>query len=56
MRKIYIKVEQTICVNAEEGLSVDDIMDSIDIDVTTTDENVDILDNEIDKFYVTDSK
>lgn len=56
MRKIYIKVEQTICVNAEEGLGVDDIMDEIDILVTCRDINVDILDNEIDKFYVTDSK
>ena len=56
MRKIYFKVEQTICVNAEEGLSIDDIIDTIDIDVTTSNENVDILDNEIDKFCVTDSK
>lgn len=53
---MYIKVEATIVVEAEEGLGVEDIMDAIDINPTTEDENFDIYDCEVDRYYVEDSK
>ena len=56
MRKMYIKVEATLCVVAEEGLSVDDIMDSMDFTPSTENENFDIEDFEVERFYITDSK
>ena len=56
MRKVYLKVEMTVCVIAEDGLGAEDIMDGLDVSVTSDDENVDVDYHEVDNYYVTDSK
>jgi hypothetical protein len=56
MRKVYLKVEMTVCVIAEDGRGAEDIMDGLDVSVTSDDENVDVDYHEVDNYYVTDSK
>ena len=46
----------TICLNAEEEISVDNMVDSLEISVKSTDENVDVNSWEIENFHITNSK
>lgn len=54
--KCYIDVTLRLIVDADEDLSVDDIMDAIDIEAVPVDETVDVLDSEVDNFVITDAK
>lgn len=55
-RKMYIDVTLKLIVEVDEGLSVDNVMDNISINVDSETENVDVLDSQIDLFTLTDSK
>ena len=48
--KCYIDVTMRLIVDAEDGLSVDNIMDAIDIEAAPVDETVDVLDSEVTNF------
>ena len=55
MSKVYLKVELSIIVDTDlQG--VDNIMDNIDINVTSNSENVDVMDSEVNNFQITDAK
>jgi predicted lipid carrier protein YhbT len=54
--KCYIDVTLRLIVDAEDGLSVDNIMDAIDIEAVPVDETVDVLDSEVTNFEITDAK
>ena len=54
--KCYIDVKLRLIVDTDEDLSVDDIMDAIDIEAVPVDETVDVLDTEVDNFVITDAK
>lgn len=54
--KCYIDVTLRLIVDTDEDLSVDDIMDAIDIEAVPVDETVDVLDTEVTNFGVVDAK
>lgn len=54
--KCYIDVTLRLIVDAEDGLSVDNIMDAIDIEAVPVDETVDVLDSEVDDFQFVDAE
>jgi hypothetical protein len=55
MSKVYLKVELSIIVDTDlQG--ADNIMDNIDINVTSNSENVDVMDSEVNNFQITDAK
>lgn len=54
--KCYIDVTLRLIVDAEDGLSVDNIMDAIDIETVPVDETVDILYSEVTNFGFVDEE
>ena len=56
MRKMYIDVTVKLIVEVEEGKSVDNTMESLDMTFVPTDETVEVVDAQIENFVVTDSK
>ncbi|MEE3385176.1 MAG: hypothetical protein VZR36_08860 [Prevotella sp.] len=54
--KCYIDVTMRLIVDAEDGLSVDNIMDAIDIEAVPVDETVDVLDSEVTNFQFVDAE
>lgn len=54
--KYYIDITLRLIVDAEDGLSVDNIMDAIDIDPMPVDETVDVLDSEVTNFGFVDAE
>jgi len=57
MSKVYITAQVKIIAEADSGLSVDDIMERIDINVTDDGKGiVDALESEVESYHCTDSK
>ena len=56
MRKLYLNVSLQIIVEADEGISTDDILDNIDIIATTDMEEATIVGNELISYEIVDSK
>jgi hypothetical protein len=56
MRKIYLKIELSVVVSAEDGVSAGDIMDNLDIPVYTDMDGVCVIDHETKSYEITDSK
>ena len=54
--KRYIDVTLRVLVDAEDILSVDNIMDAIDIEPVPVDETVDVLDTEVTNFQFVGTK
>lgn len=54
--KCYIDVTLRLIVDAEDGLSGDNIMDAIDIEAVPVDETVDVLDTEVTNFGFVDAE
>ena len=55
MSKVYMQVTLNLIVDTDLE-NVDDIMESIDIEATPNDENVEVYDCEVENYYITDSK
>jgi hypothetical protein len=55
-RKIYVEVKVRLIVRADEGVSVDEIIQEMDYNFTDKTGKADIEDMEIKDFEVTDSK
>jgi len=55
MNKVYLKVELSVVVDTDLT-SPDDIMEHVDVDVLGDVENVNVLQHEVENFYVTDAK
>jgi len=55
MSKIYLKVSMRVIVDTDLS-SVDDIMENIDFHAEGNTEEVEVLDHEVDNFYIEDSK
>lgn len=55
MNKVYLKVELSVVVDTDLT-SPDDIMEHLDIDVLGDVEGANVLQSEVDKFYITDAK
>jgi hypothetical protein len=56
MRKLYIDVTVRLIVEVEEGKTVDNTMESLDMTFVSTDETVEVVDATIENFNLTDSK
>ena len=56
MRKVYVKVEVKLIIQAEEGVSIDDVISEMDYDFTSQTDNAEIVDTEIQDHEVLDSK
>jgi|APFre7841882654_1041346.scaffolds.fasta_scaffold23667_6 hypothetical protein len=56
MRKMYIDVTVRLIVEVEEGKTVDNTMDALEMTFTPTDETVEVVDATIENFNLTDSK
>jgi hypothetical protein len=55
MSKVYLKVNMRVIVDTDLS-SVDDIMENIDFYAEGNTEEVEVLDHEVDNFYIEDSK
>jgi len=55
-RKMYLNVNLKLIVEADEGLSIDDVMDKLNFFVDEENENVSVIDSQIENFNLTDSK
>ena len=56
MRKMIVNVNIKLFINADEGVSLSEIMDELDYDFTYADNNADIEDSYIDTYELIDSK
>jgi hypothetical protein len=54
MRKMYIDLKATLIVNVEEGKTLNDVIDNIEINVI--DDDIEIIDATIENYYLTDVK
>ena len=55
MSKVYLKVSMRVIVDTDLS-SVDDIMENIDFHAEGNTEEAEVLDHEVDNFYIEDSK
>ncbi len=56
MRKMYIDVVVKLIVEVEEGKTVDNTIESLEMTFEPTDETVNVIDAQIENFNITDSK
>ena len=56
MRKVYVEVKVKLIIQAEEGVDINDVIQEMDCDFTSTIEGADIIDTGIIDHEVTDSK
>ena len=56
MRKIYVSVSVRLIINAEESVSISDVLEEMDYDFTSQTQGADIEDSEITNWEITDSK
>ena len=56
MRKVYIKLETMLMINVEEGIEISEVIDDMYYEITLQTENSELVDYEIVKFEVIDSK
>lgn len=56
MRKMYINITTKVIVEVEEGVSLNETIDNLELDFNSTDEKIEVIDSQIDDFELTDSK
>jgi hypothetical protein len=58
MRKVFVKVEVNLVINADEGVDIDDVLAEMDYDfhVCKETDGAEIIDSEITDWEITDSK
>ena len=55
-RKVTVKLEITMQINIEEGISISEFMDEMDYDIDSFDNHGEVLDTEVINWEVVDSK
>jgi len=56
MRKIYVEVKTRLIIQADEGVSVDEVLENMDYNFISQNDGANIVDTEIQTWEVTDSK
>ena len=56
MRKVYVEVKVLMTINAEEGVSIGDVIDECDYEFKSQTTGADIVDTSIEDYNVHDSK
>ncbi len=56
MRKITLNVVTKVTINADDDMSMSDIMNGIDVQVSSLSDGFDVEDSEIEDFQVTDCR
>lgn len=56
MRKIYVKVEARLIIQADEGLDVSDMLDDMDYEFVSATSKARVIDTEIRNCEIEDSK
>jgi len=55
-RKIYVEVKTRLIINADDDVSVDEVLENMDYNFISQNDGADIEDTEIQDWKVTDSK
>lgn len=55
-RKVYVNVTTRLIIRADEGQSIDEVLENMDYSFTSQSSGADIEDTEITNWEVTDSK
>jgi hypothetical protein len=55
-RKIYLNVVTKVIVNADEDMSISDIINGLDVEVSSESDGFDVEDYEMEDCQVTESK
>ena len=55
-RKMYLDLTIRVIIQSKENISVDNVVDNLDIEIENNSETFDILDYEINNFHLVDSK
>ena len=55
-RKMYLDLTIRVIIQEKENISVDNVVDNLDIEIENNSETFDILDYEINNFHLVDSK
>ena len=55
-RKVYVKVVTKLVIRADDGVSIDEVLENMDYDFTSNNDGADIEDTEIQEWDVEDSK
>jgi len=56
MRKVYIEVKTRLIINADDGITMSDVIEEMDYNFNSQTDGADIVDTEIVDFEVQDSK
>ena len=56
MRKVYVKIEARVIVQADDGVEISEVINEMDYHFVSQTEGADIVDGEIQEFEVIDSK
>ena len=56
MRKVTVKVEVTLQIDADEGVEITEVLENMDYSFTSQTEGADIQNTEIRDWEITDSK
>jgi len=55
-RKVYVRVITRLIIDMDEGIEVDEVLENMDYDFTSSTDGAEIVDTEIMEWEVTDSK
>lgn len=55
-RKVYVEVKVKLILNMDEGVEVDEVINEMDYNFTSTVDGADVYDSSIMDYDVTDSK
>ena len=56
MRKVYVKVVTRLLIRADDGQDIDEVLENMDYDFTSTNDGTDIEDTVIQHWEIIDSK
>jgi len=56
MRKVYIDVKTRLIIRADDDQSIDEVLENMDYNFTSTNDGADVEDSEIQDWNITDSK
>lgn len=55
-RKVYVNVTTKLIIHVDEGTDVNEVLENMDYDFTSTHDTADIIDTEIQDWNIIDSK
>ena len=56
MRKVYVNVTTRLIIRANDDVDINEVLENMDYDFTSTNEGADIEDTEITDWEISDSK